>query len=296
MVFLISSKISKFDTRLLSSSTIKLGFVCSFKLQVLKTTLFVNQYHTRKLRFSNILFTLGENKRVLRYTLDPQWFVNYIWSTTHAKSEIHAKSGHMPFLDQLHMQKHSLYTPIISKKFIKIWSELLRRGQKNTLAIFQFYSTILRHILSKPLTYTIPGRLKSDIPQRFVNYIWSAFLCMKIVTPICQSFGVFLIFTPSDTPMFTNVFLFPSPHIPFNSISTISPSVNKMCENLNFLVWYWLTNNVDFKTCNLKLQTNPIVELGELVLRCFTKFYDTPRLNLVKLNHARSQPDPNIIC
>ena len=73
---------------------------------------------------------------------------------------------------------------------IKIWSVVLRPGQKPHWPSSSFDSTISRHFLSRHLAYTFPGKLMSDIPLYFVHFLRSPFLNIGIIIPVCQSLVV----------------------------------------------------------------------------------------------------------
>ena len=88
----------------------------------------------------------------------------------------------MSLLDLQSMRRHPLHTPRIYQKIclrLKIWSVVLRPGQKPHWPSSNFDSTISWHFFSRHLTDIFPGRLRSDIPPKFVHYLRFAFLVYK---------------------------------------------------------------------------------------------------------------------
>ena len=88
-----------------------------------------------------------------------------------------------------HAKTSFAYSQNFSKNCIsvKIWSVVLRHGRKPHWLSSNFDSTLSRHFLLRHLVYTYPVRLKSDIRK----LLRSSLLYVRMIRPVCQSFGVF---------------------------------------------------------------------------------------------------------
>ena len=78
---------------------------------------------------------------------------------------------------------------------VKIWSVVLRPGQKPHWPSSNFDFTISRHFLLRHLAYISPGRPRNDIPRSFVHSLRLPFLYIGMITPVCQSYDVFFNFS-----------------------------------------------------------------------------------------------------
>ena len=132
-----------------------------------------------------------------------------------------------------------------SKTFliVKIWSVVLRPKRKPHWPSSSFDSTISRHFLSRHLAYTFSWMLRYDISWQFVHFLRSPFLYIRMIIPVCKSFGAFSSFH-ATWHTFVNQRT-PSPLNAFNS-SGWNSSLTAAFRHFNFLMTAFTYQCEDF--------------------------------------------------
>ena len=175
--------------------------------------------------------------------------------------------GHMPFLEQQSMQRHPLHTSRIFKRFASEWK--FGRGgatwTKTTLAIFQLWF----HNFSAFLFKTLDLHLSWKAKKRYSSIIWtlftSPFLCIKMITPVCQFFDVFPSFQATWHTLVSQHTLFP-----FNAFNIFGRILSSPANFLDFNPRMAAATSVKVKISSFPKPIESHVSVG-VVLTGFNK-------------------------